>query len=166
MRSLLALLPLAAMLGAGSPPETDTNRNPLQCTVESVHDGDSMRVRCQGNKPSQRVRIHQIDAPEIDQPYGKKARDILRELCPRGSVVTLAEHSSDQYGRMLAEVSCGGKNVNREMVASGAAWAYEQHVEDPSLLTLQKQARQNRRGLWAGKNPQAPWEWRRRQRDR
>jgi|SRR5690606_22580479 len=166
MRILLALPPLLALLGAASPPQHPAGRNPQQCTVDSVNDGDSMRVRCPGQKTSQRVRLHQIDAPELDQPYGRQARDLLRKFCPEGSVATIAKYDTDQYGRMLAEVSCGSKNVNEEMVASGAAWAYKPHVINRALFTLENEARRENKGLWAGQNPQAPWEWRRKQRSR
>lgn len=136
----------------------------LSCTVGSVHDGDSMRVRCPGSRQTIRVRLHQIDAPELQQAYGRPAGDALRQLCPVGREVRIAVQGEDQYGRLLGDVECAGKNINHEMVSSGAAWAYTRYVQDAALPRLQDQARQARRGLWAQANPEPPWQWRQRQR--
>lgn len=138
----------------------------LKCEVRSVHDGDSMRVKCPGERQTLRVRMNQIDAPELDQAFGKQARDQLRTLCPVGAEAVIRRAGKDQYDRLLGNVYCGGKSVNEEMVASGSAWVYDRHVQDRGLYRLQNRARSNRAGLWAGKNPQAPWRWRYEQRQR
>lgn len=144
-------------------------RETRQCRVVSVHDGDSMRVQCPGERKSIRVRMGGIDAPELDQAYGRQARDHLRRLCPSKTVATLHTQDIDQYGRVVGSVYCQGKSVNQEMVGSGFAWVYDHHVdkdraEDGKLYSLQVTARAEKRGLWAGKNPEAPWRWRHRQR--
>lgn len=133
---------------------------PLQCTVRSVHDGDSMRVQCPGKRGTVAVRMHQIDAPELEQAHGVAARDQLRQLCRVGSTATIHTQGRDQYGRLLGDVCCGDTSVNEAMVASGAAWVYNRYVVDRRLYQLQDAARAARRGLWAGRSPQAPWRWR------
>lgn len=138
----------------------------LQCEVVSVHDGDSIRVRCPGTRGTQRVRMNQIDAPELEQSFGKRARDRLRELCPPRSPVTIELQGRDQYDRLLGNVRCGNRNINEEMVAGGYAWVYDQHVKDRKLYSLQDSARREKKGLWATRDPQAPWRWRYEQRQR
>src|SRR5690606_40366068 len=69
----------------------------LKCEVRSVHDGDSMRVKCPGERQTLRVRMNQIDAPELDQAFGKQARDQLRTLCPVGA--RSEEHTSELQSR-------------------------------------------------------------------
>lgn len=140
--------------------------NELQCTITSVHDGDSMRVRCPGDRRTTPVRMEQIDAPELEQAHGTRSRDYLRKLCRVGATATIHTRGRDQYGRLLGNVYCDGKSVNEEMVASGSAWIYDRHVEDRSLYRLQDKARAAKRGLWSGRNPQAPWRWRYEQRTR
>ena len=132
----------------------------LTCTVRSVHDGDSMRVRCSARQDNVRLRLDQIDAPEIEQTYGIKARDHLRALCPRGQEVEIRIHGKDQYGRLLGDARCGGQNISEALVAAGSAWAYKRHVRDPELTRLEREARQARRGLWAQGNAEPPWQWR------
>lgn len=158
MRHLIPAGLLALALLAPAPAALAAKE--MQCTVNSVHDGDSMRVLCPGERGSLRVRMEQIDAPELEQAHGRKSRDYLRQLCSVGSTVIIQTQGTDQYGRILGDVYCDGKNVNREMVAAGAAWVYNRYVKDRDLYDAQDQAKKQRRGLWAGKNPQAPWQWR------
>ena len=132
----------------------------LECRVVSVHDGDSMRVRCPQQRQSLRVRMHQIDAPELEQPYGAQSRDQLKALCPANSRARIHVQGTDQYGRLLGDVYCRGKNLNHQMVASGAAWAYRRYVTDTELPRLQRRAEQARRGRWGESNPIQPWRWR------
>lgn len=163
-RSASALFLACAAWLAVAPAQA--NGREMQCTVSSVHDGDSMRVMCPGERGTLRVRMQQIDAPELEQAYGLHARNHLRRLCPVGSTAIIQSQGKDQYDRLLGNVYCDGKNVNQEMVAAGAAWLYDRYVEDRSLYRYQDQAREEKRGLWAGKNPQKPWQWRYEQRSR
>lgn len=131
------------------------------CTVSSVHDGDSMRVRCPGQKKTIAVRLDQIDAPELNQAHGTKSRDYLRSICPIGKPVMLTKHGLDQYKRTIGTVTCAGVDANAAMVKSGNAWVYDQYVRDRSLYKLQAQARASKAGLWGQRGAVAPWEFRR-----
>lgn len=162
MSGILALLLLAAAAWAAIPA---AQADALHCTVRSVHDGDSMRVQCPGERRTTAIRMHQVDAPELDQAYGRQARDRLRRLCPAGTTAVIHTQGRDQYGRLLGDVDCGGKSVNEEMIASGSAWIYDRYVKDRELYRLQDRARAAGRGLWADRNPQAPWRWRYEQRN-
>lgn len=135
------------------------------CRVTSVHDGDSMRVRCPGFRDTLRIRLDQIDAPELDQAYGTRSRDVLRSMCPKGGQAVVHELGKDTYNRVLGRVFCNDIDVNAAMVKAGAAWVYDYHDPDKSLYPLQDEARSRKRGLWAGSGkPVAPWDFRHRQR--
>ncbi|MFH1723537.1 MAG: thermonuclease family protein [Elusimicrobiota bacterium] len=60
--------------------------------------------------------------------------------------------------------SCSG--LNREAIRAGYAWWYRHYSDDESLGELEKEAREARRGLWAQDNPEAPWAYRRRRREK
>ena len=68
----------------------------------------------------------------------------------------------DRYGRTVGRIYAGPIDISAEMVRQGAAWVYRKYNHDPSLLRLEREAQQARRGLWA--LPEAertpPWEWR------
>jgi endonuclease YncB( thermonuclease family) len=130
------------------------------CVVTSVHDGDSLRVRCPGHQKTIPVRLDQVDAPEIKQAHGIKSRDYLRSVCVVGKPIVIETHGLDQYKRTLGTVSCGGVNANAAMVGAGHAWVYDGYAKDRTLYTLQDKAKAGRIGLWQRSNAIAPWEFR------
>ena len=124
-------------------------------TIAKVIDGDTIKL-----SDGTRVRLHGIDAPERNQPYGKKATRELDRLVGRSVYVETTD--IDRYGRTVAVLwTSDGVNVNLEMVCIGAAWWYERYARrDAKLRECQESARENNQGLWDG-DPIAPWEWRR-----
>lgn len=143
----------------------ESQNKAVQCEVASVHDGDSMRARCPGMKDTVRIRLLQIDAPEIGQAYGIASRDTLRQLCPRGETALFTIVGKDDYERLLAGVTCQNKNVATAMLQSGAAWVYHRYRNDTALKQLEKEAKDKKRGLWGNPNAQAPWNYRRQARN-
>jgi micrococcal nuclease len=131
--------------------------------VVSVHDGDTLKVVQNGQQTT--IRLQGIDAPEIGQPFGSKSRDRLAELT-KGKLVTIQADKPDQYGRLLGTVEVNGENVNRRMVADGLAWHYKRYSKDAGLAGAEREARSAKQGLWAGKDPVPPWEWRAGEKDR
>lgn len=67
---------------------------------------------------------------------------------------------TDRYDRLIAVIHSESRNVNRWLVEQGHAWEYDRYSSDPALSGLEREARQEDRGLWAAKNPVPPWEWR------
>lgn len=131
--------------------------------VDHVADGDTLTVSIDGER--HRVRLHQIDAPEHDQPGAAAARRALAAKVD-GQYVRLAVVTVDDYGRLVAGVSLGERDINRELVREGHAWAFRRYLEDRSLLDDEAAARRTGRGLWREADPVAPWQWRQQQRDR
>lgn len=160
-RHASALLPLAAVLVLAMP-WRPAYAVALQGRVVAVADGDTLTVL--SGRERVRVRLSYIDAPERGQPFGRRARQSLGELChERMAVVTVA--GRDRYGRVLGVVSCDGVIANREQVKRGLAWVYTRYARrDSPLYAVEREARSERRGLWQASDPQAPWQWRNRKR--
>ena len=126
--------------------------------VIRVLDGDTIEV-LQDKKPV-RVRLSNIDAPEKKQAYGSWSTNKLKSLIA-GQPVTVMYTKTDRYGRVLGRVyTANGTESNRLMAQSGAAWVYEIYNTDASLPPLQREAQEQKRGLWADNKPLPPWEWR------
>jgi endonuclease YncB( thermonuclease family) len=87
----------------------------------SVHDGDTLTVLMAQRQI--RIRLTEIDAPELGQPFGTRSKQSLSELC-FGKTAELAIRSHDRYGRTLAQVTCAGTDANAEQVRRGYAWTY------------------------------------------
>jgi endonuclease YncB( thermonuclease family) len=53
----------------------------------------------------------------------------------------------------------GNRNINREMIDEGWAWAYRHDLDihhDKEYIQAEEQARAKRLGLWQQENPQSP----------
>ena len=135
-------------LGAGS----------FNAKVTHISDGDTFTVTIAGGKTF-RIRLSGIDAPEKDQPFGAKAKTGLSTLI-MGKEVRVDWSGYDDYQRLLASVFSGSTWINQHMITQGWAWHYIFYDQNPQLASAQAKARATRKGLWAGTNPTAPWDWR------
>jgi endonuclease YncB( thermonuclease family) len=134
----------------------------IEGRVVITHDGDTIslildRPWTNGSR-NLKIRLLGIDAPEIGQAYGSAARDTLFKRVQHRRV-RVRFSQTDRYGRALADVYDGDRWINRELVAAGMAWNYSR-PEDARLAAAQRTAASERRGLWSGKRPIPPWQWR------
>lgn len=125
--------------------------------VVAVHDGDTVTVL--RNRKSIRIRLHSIDAPELDQAYGQRSRRALSNLC-YDRMARVHPMGTDKYDRTLALLDCSGVEVNGEQLRQGWAWFYSQYSHDAALKALESGARSARLGLWADPDPVPPWDFR------
>ena len=82
-------------------------------TVDAWIDvGFDMRIK-------QRLRLHGIDTPERDQPYGSEATAALENMVETS--VYIVEVDTDRYGRMVGQLyhSTEGYDINASMVCAG-----------------------------------------------
>lgn len=126
--------------------------------VVRVRDGDSLVVLV--GREQLEVRLDGVDAPELAQAWGNQAKRCTSGLA-FGRRVRLAVHGRDKYDRTLAEVSLpDGRSLNRELVSAGCAWWFRKYSDDAELERREREARSAGRGLWGGKAPEPPWEFR------
>jgi endonuclease YncB( thermonuclease family) len=132
----------------------------LSGRVVGVIDGDTVEV-LMPSRQMVRVRLAEIDAPEHDQPWGGRAKQLLSGMV-FGRSVRLEATTHDRYGRLVARIYNGDRDVNAEMVRRGGAWAYRQYLTDARLIGLETQARTAHLGLWSLPTSQTipPWDWR------
>lgn len=110
-----------------------------------VVDGDTLRMG------AERIRLHGIDAPELDQrcgpvACGAAARDWLAERI--GSAMVECEgRERDRYRRLVAVCLVDGDDLGRQMVAHGWALAYRRYSTD--YVAEEQAARASGVGLWS-----------------
>ena len=122
--------------------------------VEHVVDGDTIIVEGVGS-----VRLIGVDTPETVHPdrpvevFGREATAYTKGLV-EGRTVRLEydQERTDRYGRTLAYVYLeDGTFANAEIIRQGYGHAYTafpfRHME--RFRELEREARQDRRGLWA-----------------
>jgi endonuclease YncB( thermonuclease family) len=127
----------------------------FQGVVTHVTDGDSLWVRPVSGGASHEVRLQDIDAPELCQPFGEEAR---RELAAHvlHRPVTVTSRARDSYQRVLARVSLGGQDVGGWMVGRGYAWSHGYRGKAGPYQAQEAQARRARLGLWHSSTPVEP----------
>lgn len=149
-----AVLFCAAILGFCNPVLAEE----FDAKVIAVMDGDTVMVLREGRKI--KVRLANIDAPELAQEFGKKSRQVLADRVLKKQV-RINSKAMDSYGRMIAEISLDGTSVNEAQVSDGMAWEYSHFHRNTHYLQLSKQAQQAKLGLWAQTEPPvSPEQWR------
>ena len=108
--------------------------------VTKVIDGDTIEARQE--KRNYKVRLSEIDAPEINQKFGTESKNYLASLV-LNEEIELIYITEDRYGRIVAKIYKDNKDINRSMVRNGLAWVYDYYVEDQSLYIDQNLAKKN-----------------------
>jgi len=131
--------------------------------VVSVADGDTLSL-LDANHQTFKIRLVAIDAPQKNQAFGNRAKQVLSTHCFDKEAEATIE-TIERYGRYVAEVYCEGINANEILLSEGMAWVYTQYAKKfPHYIDLENEARLKRIGLWADANPVSPWEFRNKKR--
>jgi endonuclease YncB( thermonuclease family) len=138
---------------------------PLFVSAETLHgrvvgvtDGDTLTLLA--SRTEYKIRLAEIDTPEKGQGWGARAsRALASKVQHEDVVVDFTE--VDNYGRLVGKVWLGDRDINRELVRQGHAWAYRDYLRDATLLQDEAAAREEGAGLWSASGPVAPWLWRR-----
>lgn len=127
--------------------------------VVGVSDGDTF-TGLNRDKLQIKFRIYGIDAPEKRQAFGKKSKEYLSQLI-FGKDIVVDVQSQDGWGRYIAFVYTGdGEDVSLLMIRSGFAWHFVKYDSTQKYIEAEAYARSQRKGLWQDRNPEAPWEFR------
>jgi micrococcal nuclease len=158
VRLRLAVAAAACALSACSPEPDGSECGPATARVVAVTDGDTVTL-----DNGDRVRYLLVDTNEItggrDDCFGQEARQLNVELV-LDQRVTLRydQQCRDRFGRLLAYVSVGGREVNRLLVERGYACVLyippNGADRRDELLALEHQARTERRGMWGACAPE------------
>lgn len=124
-------------------------------SLKSVSDGDTIVLLSKGEEI--KVRFYGIDAPESAQEYGQFCKNMLINLL-KNKEIKLEIKDKDKYGRVVGIVYANGEDINKTIVRNGCAWSYQNYTK--KYLDDEKYARENKLGLWQGKNPQNPRDFR------
>lgn len=132
--------------------------------VVGVTDGDTITVLGSANT-QYKIRLSGIDAPEKRQPFGTVSKQSLSDLV-YDKDVRVEWHKQDRYGRIVGKVMINGIDANLEQIKRGMSWFYKKYqnelVQDDRLsyLHAQEAAGMRKIGLWADREPVAPWDFR------
>ena len=147
----------------------------LAGNVSEVLDGDTLRMEVTG-RGSLLVRLAWIDAPDRLQEHGEPSRASLNALAAGQAVraETVGEVKGQQVAVVWArapDAPCRDAGCPKTLdlgmaqVARGMAWHDRRSLgQSPQSLGQYEhaefEAKIRRIGLWRGKNPTPPWDWR------
>lgn len=138
-----------------------TSARQLPGQVLRVIDGDSLVL--QVGHARYGIELAGIDAPELNQPWGKHAADRLHRTLV-GAFVVVVPEATDGY-RVTGRINHKNRDVGLQLLLNGLAWQARATPsttpEEQPYAIAEQQARRDRRGLWSDPQPIAPWEWRR-----
>lgn len=118
----------------------------MTCLVVGVADGDTLTARCPTNDAAHpysqvRIRLAEIDAPELHQAFGRRSKQYLSDLCFNVQA-RIRPTAIDRYHRTVARIECRGRDANLAMVEAGLAWAYTKYQHDAAFPRAELKARE------------------------
>ncbi len=123
---------------------------PKKAKVERIVDGDTVVLSSGSIK-----RYVGITSPENNEPFEKESTEENRKQV-EGKTVSLEydNYKADKFGRILAYVIVGGKNVSIELVKKGLAQVVVYQHKKPfiyqdQLLKAQDDAKKKKLGIWS-----------------
>jgi endonuclease YncB( thermonuclease family) len=140
-------------------------QSPQPVALVSVGDGDTIRVTTRSGLPLT-IRLACIDTPEMAQGAPGEAARIAAAQMVRSGPLEIKPQTIDKYGRTVAEVFVGGRNVNLELVRGGYAIVYRKYIsqcDQAAYLGAEAWAQQYGQGVWRY-GVERNWEFRQRRR--
>ena len=155
--------------------------SPSAGKIEKVIDGDTIKLADETESDGKVWKgpvygIRGIEAPALDQPFGKQAHERLKEIIEgKVAIRNGPTPRAHKGGNALFFRTEKGEFLAYIMISEGLAWVVETELEDKhrkptdvkkvdpqteAWLKAEREAREAKRGLWADKDPVRPWEWR------
>jgi len=124
-------------------------RSPIDsgARLKEVVDGDTLAVIGDDNLETI-VRLADIDAPSLDQPYGPQARAELRRLTANARLRIISGGVTSN-GMAYAHILADGIDVGSALVRAGAARVAGASSPPADLMALEEEARAAQAGLWS-----------------
>ena len=114
--------------------------------VLEVIDGDTLLL-----DGKVRLRLRQVDMPELENCYGQEAKDFLEGLV-KGKKITVQEKILDQRGRAMSLVYLGNRLINLEVLEGGyGRYHSDTTSETERLKAAGKMAKQAKLGVYSPK---------------
>ena len=132
----------------------------ISVKLESCIDGDTANFIM--NKKTVKVRFLAVDTPETkhpkkhEEPYGKEASQFTCDTLKNAKKISLefdaGSDEKDKYDRYLAWIIVDNKILQEQLVSKGlakVAYLYGNYKYTDKLQKLEKQAKQERIGIWS-----------------
>ncbi|MBN3859520.1 thermonuclease [Neisseriaceae bacterium PsAf] len=166
MRKFLTFFVLGFLLLVVQAQNQNQNPYPIKYLANVVYivDGDTLHAKDE-NGLKHKIRIANIDAPEMNQRDGKGSRENLLFLVDENVEVTTLY--KDRYKREVSNIYYKNQDIALQQVRDGYAWIFPTYAkkyltEDRLKIYYQAQeeAKMKKRGLWQNYEVIPPWVFR------
>jgi len=142
MKRLMTIALCLLCLGSGLAAVPTT----IEGTVVRVTDGDSLWLEPAPPGVPVQLRLQDIDAPEICQPWGAQAKRALQDLV-LNKAVSVRVSGRDTHGRTLGTLYLDSLNVNKSLVQDGHAWSSRYKYDRGPYVAEERMAKALSRGF-------------------
>jgi len=133
----------------------------LRGQVIKVSEGDVLFLKTK--KATYKIKLAEIDAPELIQPFGKESLHFLSQAILNKSIHAECT-AKEKSGVYLCYALLNNRNLNLEMVRNGLAWVTpSQNSLNSYFNEIEQIAREEKSGLWSQESPTQPWLFRKNQ---
>lgn len=121
----------------------------LCINAQRVIDGDTFYYG------SLKIRLANIDAPELSQFGGKESKEQLIKLL-KNKTLKYKILKFDRYNRAICNVYVNNKDISLEMVVTGYAFVYRRYCSSQIFFRAEEKAKNRKLGIWKYKiiNPE------------
>jgi micrococcal nuclease len=97
----------------------------------------------------QRIRLDGLDTPEVhskdmqEKTLAQEAKEFVTKWFEENKELTIRTKKEDKYGRILGEIYCQDRCLNKDLVDMGYAWEYDGTKKNKDVSILLE-----RRKLW------------------
>ena len=104
------------------------------CRIVDVIDGDTVYIDHRGER--EKIRLYGVDAPEVNQNWGRAAKQFLSRWKGKLINVRIVSFAGD-YGRLICLLYDGEVCLNEALVINGLAWVYRTYCRN-SICKVKK----------------------------
>ena len=115
----------------------------VRVKVVAVTDGDTVKVITKKGGTPLNVRLHGIDAPELDQEYGEESKEALTKMV-EGKIIFVDIVGVDRFGRQIGILHKGKprNSFNKLLIELGFAYDWPTYGRVWGGHNAQKRARE------------------------
>ena len=160
MKKTILSLFLVCLSTAASPKQLPA---PFTGTVDRIFDGDTIAVYGIDKNDRYKIYLENIDAPETRQKGGREAKLFLQKVAALKKVKIYPSGYNKKNELVAVVIMPDGNNLSVLSIQNGHSWWNRRYPDNARIEQAENSARQNKKGIWASKNPMPPWEWRKKQ---